>query len=209
MYASSAESRLLDNIFQSQRGGVIQSYGIDPHSHFNLLYTFGQHKSLNGKNYLPHHAILGEINRAEHAIKITLFLMGELLGDHSDSVITALINAKNRGVNVHLLLNGHVARQGKVGVQRSMEEELKQPLLPAVDQLRFAGVAVGLVYGQDDHDVPYSPIHSKYCIIDDHIVIDVVSIGITPQSFLMTWLLLPPIMKLQNLICMSLKKYSV
>ena len=53
-----------------------------------------------------------------------------------------------------------------------MDEELSQPLLPAVDQLRFAGVTVGLVYGQDDHDVPYSPIHSKYCIIDDYIVID-------------------------------------
>ncbi|MCK5120539.1 MAG: phosphatidylserine/phosphatidylglycerophosphate/cardiolipin synthase family protein, partial [Methylococcales bacterium] len=102
----------------------------------------------------------------------TLFLIGELLGDHHDSVITALINAKNRGVNVHILLNGHIARQGNVGVKRSMDEELNQPLLPAVDQLRFAGVTVGLVYGQDDHDVPYSPIHSKYCIIDDYIVID-------------------------------------
>jgi phosphatidylserine/phosphatidylglycerophosphate/cardiolipin synthase-like enzyme len=29
-----------------------------------------------------------------------------------------------------------------------------------------------LVYGQDDHSVPYSPIHSKYCVIDDCIVIE-------------------------------------
>jgi len=33
-------------------------------------------------------------------------------------------------------------------------------------------VRVGLVYGQDDLPVPYSPIHSKYCVIDDYIVID-------------------------------------
>ena len=33
-------------------------------------------------------------------------------------------------------------------------------------------MVVGLVYGQDDHAVPYSPIHSKYCVIDDAIVID-------------------------------------
>ncbi len=171
-FHSKGVCRLLDNIFQSQRGGVIQQYGIDPHSQFNLLYTFGRHTMQNGENYLPHHAILGEINRAKHSIKVTLFLIGELLGDHHDSVITALINAKKRGVYVHLLLNGHIARQGKVGVVRSMDEELSQPLLHAVDQLRFAGVSVGLVYGQDDHDVPYSPIHSKYCIIDDYIVID-------------------------------------
>ncbi|MFW5442754.1 MAG: phospholipase D-like domain-containing protein [Methylococcaceae bacterium] len=171
-FHSKGVCRLMDNIFQSQRGGVIQQYGVDPHSQFNLLYTFGQHTMENGANYLPHHAILGEINRAQHSIKVTLFLIGELLGDHQDSVISALINAKNRGVHVHLLLNGHIARQGKVGVVRSMDDELSQPLLPAVDQLRFAGVTVGLVYGKDDHEVPYSPIHSKYCIIDDYIVID-------------------------------------
>ncbi|MFK5947683.1 MAG: phospholipase D-like domain-containing protein [Methylococcales bacterium] len=171
-FHSKGMCRLLDNIFQSQRGGVIQQYGIDPHSHFNMLYTYGRYTIANGENYLPHHAILSEINRAKHSIKVTLFLIGDLLGGHHDSVINALIEAKNRGVYVHLLLNGHIARQGEVGVMRSMEEELSQPLLSAVDQLRFAGVPVGLVYGQDDHEVPYSPIHSKYCIIDDYIVID-------------------------------------
>ena len=47
-----------------------------------------------------------------------------------------------------------------------------RPLLPAVQRLKNAGIAVGLVYGQDDHAVPYSPIHSKYCIIDDYIVLE-------------------------------------
>ena len=171
-FHSKGVCRLLDNIFQSQRGGVIQKYGIDPLSHFNLLYTFGRHVMLNGKPYRPHHAILGEINRAKHSIKISLFLIGDLLGDHHDSVVNALINAKNRGVNVHLLLNGHLARQGRIGVERPMAEELARPLLPTVDRLKYAGIAVGLVYGQDDHPVPYSPIHSKYCIIDDYIVIE-------------------------------------
>ncbi len=79
--------RLLDNIFQSQRGGVIQRYGVDPFSQFNLLYTFGRHTMQSGENYLPHHAILAEINRANHSIKISLFLIGELLGNYNDSVI--------------------------------------------------------------------------------------------------------------------------
>ncbi len=171
-FHSKGVCRLLDNIFQSQRGGVIQHYGIDPYSHFNLLYTFGRHTMQNGENYLPHLAILAEINRARHSIKITLFLIGELLGDHQDSVICALINAKNRGVYVHILFNGHLARQGKIGVERPMDEELSRPLLPVIERLKAAGVAVGLVYGVDEHSVPYSPIHSKYCIIDETIVID-------------------------------------
>ncbi|MGZ8227458.1 MAG: phospholipase D-like domain-containing protein [Methylococcaceae bacterium] len=164
--------RLLDNIFQSQRGGVIQKYGIDPLSHFNLLYTFGRHTISNGKVYRPHHAILAEIHRSRHAIKLSLFLVGDLLGDHHDSVINALIQAKHRGVYVHVLFNGHLAREGKIGVERTMEEELRRPLLPAVQRLKSAGVIVGLVYGQDDHPVPYSPIHSKYCVIDDYIVLE-------------------------------------
>jgi len=171
-FHSKGVCRLLDNIFQSQRGGVNQKYGIDPLSHFNLLYTFGRHTMLNGKPYRPHHAILGEIHRARHSIKLSLFLIGELLGDHHDSVIDALIHAKNRGVYVHMLFNGHLARQGRVGIERSMADELARPLLPAVQRLKNAGIAVGLVYGQDDHPVPYSPIHSKYCIIDDSIVIE-------------------------------------
>jgi len=171
-FHSKGMCRLLDNIFQSQRGGVNQKYGIDPLSHFNMLYTFGRHTMLNGKPYRPHHAILAEIHRARHSIKVTLFLIGDLLGDHHDSVVDALIHAQDRGVYVHLLLNGHLARQGRIGVERPMWEELQRPLLPAIQRLRAAGVPVGLVYGQDDHPVPYSPIHSKYCIIDDCIVIE-------------------------------------
>ncbi|MCK5872590.1 MAG: phosphatidylserine/phosphatidylglycerophosphate/cardiolipin synthase family protein, partial [Methylococcales bacterium] len=171
-FHSKGVCRLLDNIFQSQRGGVVQSYGIDPFSHFNLLYTFGRHTMENGEIYLPHHAILAEIHRAKSSIKISLFLIGELLGNHHDSVICALIKAKHQGVEVHILFNGHLARQGKIGVERSMDDELKRPLLPVIERLKSEGVRVGLVYGQDDHPVPYSPIHSKYCIIDDAIVIE-------------------------------------
>jgi len=164
--------RLLDNVFQSQRGGVNQKYGIDPLSQFNLLYTFGRHYMRNGKLYRPHHAILAEIHRARHSIKLSLFLMGDLMGEHNDSVVDALIHANDRGVDVQILFNGHLARQGKIGIERTMHEELNRPLLPAVERLKSGGVCVGLVYGLDDHPVPYSPIHSKYCIVDDSIVIE-------------------------------------
>lgn len=53
-----------------------------------------------------------------------------------------------------------------------MAEELKRPLLPSITRLKEAGISVALAYGMDDFKVPYSPIHSKYCVIDDHIVLE-------------------------------------
>ena len=50
-----------------------------------------------------------------------------------------------------------------------MAEELKRPLLPSVVRFEEAGIPVALVYGTHDVPVPYSPIHSKYCIIDEHV----------------------------------------
>ena len=164
--------RLLDNIFQACRGGVIQRYGIDPLSPFNLLYTFGRTAMLNGAYYRPHQAILAEINRARHSIHLCLFLIGELRGEHGDSVIDALIAAKHRGVDVRLILNGHLAWEGSPARERSMDEELRRTLLPAVRRLQHAGIPIALVYGVHDRPVPYSPIHSKQCVIDEYIVLD-------------------------------------
>jgi hypothetical protein len=171
-FRSRGVRHLFDNIFQSVRGGVIQRYGIDPLSHFNILYTFGCQATMNGKYYRPHHAIISEIHRARDSIKLVLFLIGELRGEHHDSVIDALISSHRRGVDVQIILNGHLARQGDPGKEHPMAEELKRPLLPSVTRLKEAGIPVALVYGTHDVAVPYSPIHSKYCIIDDRLVLE-------------------------------------
>ena len=171
-FRSQGVCRLLDNIFQACRGGVVQRYGIDPFASFNLLYTFGRTAMLNGRYYRPHHAILAEINRARHSIHLCLFLIGELRGEHGDSVIDALIQAWHRGVYVRVILNGHLAWEGDPGRERSLVEELRRPLLPAVRRLQEAGLPIALVYGIHDRPIPYSPIHSKQCVIDERIVID-------------------------------------
>ncbi len=164
--------RLLDNVFQSIRGGIIQPYRIDPLSPFNLFYTFGRHVLNNGKYYRPAHAIIAEIHRARYSIKLCLFLINELMGEYRDSVIEALIQAKNRGVDIHVILNGHVAHPGDPRKEYTMKEELSRPVLPAISRLRRAGVRVGLAYGRNDDRIPYCPLHSKYCIIDEYIVLD-------------------------------------
>jgi hypothetical protein len=53
-----------------------------------------------------------------------------------------------------------------------MHEELRRPLLPSIMRLKEASIPVAVGYGLDDIAVPYSPIHSKYCIIDDYIVLE-------------------------------------
>lgn len=164
--------RLLDNIFQSIRGGVIQPYRIDPFSPFNLLYTFGRHVLSNGKYYRPAHAIISEIHRARHSIRLCLFLVNEMMGEYHDSVIEALIHARKRGVEIHMILNGHVAHPGDPRREYTMKEELNRPVLPAISRLRDAGIRVGLAYGRHDDRIPYCPLHSKYCIIDDYIVLE-------------------------------------
>ncbi len=171
-FHSKGMARLLDNIFQSIRGGVIQRYTIDPLSQFNLLYTYGRQLMSNGHRYRPHQAILSEIHRAQRSIKLCLFLIGEMTGQHADSVIDALIWAQGRGVDVQVVLNGHLARKGDPGREHTMAEELARPLLPAVYRLKRAGVPVLLAYGRHDQPVPYCPIHSKYCIIDDYKVLE-------------------------------------
>jgi hypothetical protein len=171
-FRSHGVTRLLDNIFQSIRGGVIQHYAVDPYSHFNLLYTFGRHSLADGRPYRPHQAILAEVGRARSSIRLCLFLLGELRGEHCESVIDALVHAHRRGVAVDVILNGHIAREGDPGRERTAEEEVARPLLPSVARLRRAGVEVGLAYGQVDHRVPYCPLHAKYAVIDDRVVLD-------------------------------------
>lgn len=171
-FRSQGVVRLFDNIFQSVKGCVIQRYGIDPFAHFNLLYTFGRHSGMNGKYYRPHHAIISELHRAQHSIRLVLFLIGELRGEYNDSVIDALISAHKRGVDVKIILNGHLAREGDPGKERTMAAEIKRPLLPSIARLKEAGVNVALAYGTHDVPVPYSPIHSKYCVIDERLVLE-------------------------------------
>ena len=171
-FRSYGVSRLLDNIFQSIRGGVIQRYEVDASSHFNLLYTFGRHFTHGGRVYRPQHAILSEINRAKRSIRCCLFLLGEMQGDYGDSVVDALISARRRNVDVQVILNGHVTRQGDPTKECTMDEELRRPLVPAVARLERSGVPVFLAYGVHDQRVPYCPLHAKYCVIDQQVVLD-------------------------------------
>ncbi len=115
---------------------------------------------------------MAEITRAQYSIDICLFLIGDLRGEHNDSVIDALIQAHWRGIRVRCIFNGHLAWEGEVGQPRTMEEEYNRTLLPAIQRLKDANVPIALVHGVYDRPIPYSPIHSKQCVIDEKIVLD-------------------------------------
>ncbi len=53
-----------------------------------------------------------------------------------------------------------------------MREELERPLVPAVGRLQRARIPMALAYGLVDHRVPFSPLHSKYCVIDNRVVLE-------------------------------------
>jgi phosphatidylserine/phosphatidylglycerophosphate/cardiolipin synthase-like enzyme len=145
---------------------------VDLHAGFNLLYTYGRQLLPCGRAYRPQHAIFHEIHQARRSIRLNLFTLGDLSGDHEDSVVDALIQARNRGVDTQLIVNGHMTRQGDPGIARTMGEELGRPLLSAIYRLKCAGLPVYMAYGQHDDHVPYCPIHAKSAIFDDYRVIE-------------------------------------
>jgi len=168
-FSTNAVCRIFENIFQSTRGGVIQKYSIDPYSPFNILFTFGRH-TFEGINFRPHRAIIRQIQRATSSIHACLFIIGEM-EDEGNNIINALILRKKK-VYVNLILNGHIVREGPNDKPFAMKDELKRPMISSVKRLINSGVKVNLAYGRNDDHIPYCPIHSKYCIIDDRIVID-------------------------------------
>ena len=109
---------------------------------------------------------------SRRSIKPCLFLINELRGEYQESVTDALVQAQRRGVDVQVIANGHMAREGDPSRAFTMQEELARPLQPAVIKLRRHGIPVGLTYGLTDHRVPYCPLHPKYCVIDDSIVLE-------------------------------------
>ncbi len=169
---SEGVARLLDNVFHSIRGGVVQRYVVDPFADFNLLYTFGRQVVPCGEAYRPQQAIFTEIHRARRCIKLNLFMIGELAGDHEDSVVDALLEARRRGVDVQAIVNGHMARKGDPATAHPMGEELSRPLQDSVIRLKHAGIPVFMAYGVHDNRVPYCPIHAKSAVFDDSRVLD-------------------------------------
>jgi fido (protein-threonine AMPylation protein) len=157
---------LFENAFQAIRGGVVQPLQVDPEARFNLYYSFGYTRTKSGKPFRAQDALITEINHARTSIDACMFDIGFLKGvsvadDHETDVVTALINARDRGVKVKLLLNGQIAHTGPMPA--SWDKDFPRPLKPAAQRLKDAWMDVGFVYY---HESIYSPLHHKLAAID-------------------------------------------
>lgn len=158
-------------VYHALRGGAIPEIEIDPGSRYNLLYSFGRYHTSLKKYYRPRDAIITEINNARRSLVVCMFdlqhLGGVSLNDHHETdVIAALINARNRGVRVRIILNGMIAHTGKL--PEPWDLRFPRPLKEAVQRLKDAWMEVILVYY---HESVYSPLHHKFAVFDDQVVI--------------------------------------
>jgi phosphatidylserine/phosphatidylglycerophosphate/cardiolipin synthase-like enzyme len=100
-----------------------------------------------------------------------MFDLGYLTGisyheHHETDVITALINARNRGVRVKIILNGMIAHTGPLPEPWDLNRS--RPLKDAVQRLKDAWMEINCIYYRESI---YSPLHHKFAVFDGHTVI--------------------------------------
>ncbi len=171
IYYSRDFALLYSNIYHAIRGGVIQRLAVHPQSRYNLYYSFGSYCTSWRDYYRAQDAIITEINNARHSIVISMFDIGYLTGispddHHERDVISALINARNRGVRVKIILNGQIAHTGPM--PEHWDIDFHRPLKEPVQHLKDAWMEVVSVYYWESI---YSPLHHKFAVFDDYTVI--------------------------------------
>lgn len=159
------------NIYHAIRGGVIRRIGINPFSRYNLYYSFGSYYTAWRNDYRPQDAIITEINNSRHSVLISMFDIGHFSGvsahdSHETDVIDALINAKNRGAYVKLILNGMITHSGPM--PEHWDKDYDRPLKEPVQRLKDAGIDIVFIYYWESI---YSPLHHKFAVFDDNTVI--------------------------------------
>lgn len=166
VFRSRDVATLYENAFQAIRGGVVQPLQMDPYARLNLYYSFGYSQTRQGKLFRAQDALVTELNNAQSSIELAMFDLGFLKGvsiadEHETDVVTALVNARDRGVKVKILLNGQIAHTGPL--PEPWDKDFKRPLKPAAQRLKDAWMDVGFVYY---HESIYSPLHHKFAAID-------------------------------------------
>lgn len=162
---------LYANIYHAIRGGVVQRLEVNPESRYNLYYSFGSYYTPSRHYFRLQDAIITEIDNARHSIVLCMFDMDYLTGvsagdNHETDVITALINARNRGVRVRIILNGMIVHTGRL--PEPWDKGFRRPLKGPIQRLNDAWMEVVYVYYRESI---YSPLHHKFGVFDSRTVI--------------------------------------
>ncbi|MBF0487828.1 MAG: phosphatidylserine/phosphatidylglycerophosphate/cardiolipin synthase family protein [Nitrospirae bacterium] len=171
VYYSRDFATLYANIYCAIKGGVIQRIQTIPESRYNLYYSFGSYYTPFRDYYRPQDAIITEINNARLSIIVSMFdigwMTGVASGDHQETdIVTALINARNRGVHVKIILNGMIAHTG--ALPETWDKNRWRPLKEPVQRLKDNWMELVFVYY---HESIYSPLHHKFAVFDNFTVI--------------------------------------
>ncbi|MBF0458218.1 MAG: hypothetical protein HQK99_10025 [Nitrospirae bacterium] len=171
VYYSREFATLYSNIYCAIKGGVIQRIEVTPESRYNLYYTFGSYYTHFRDYYRPQDVIITEINNAKHSIVVSMFDIGWLAGvssydHHETDVVSALITARNRGVQVKIILNGMIAHTG--ALPETWDKSKWRPLKEPAQRLKDNWMDLVFVYY---HESIYSPLHHKFAVFDNYTVI--------------------------------------
>jgi fido (protein-threonine AMPylation protein) len=168
---SKAAALVFANVFNAIKGGVIREVEVDPKARCNFYYSFGGSIVPGFGTYRPQDAIISEIANARESIELCMFDIGFLAGrsladGRETDVVSALIEARDRGVRVRIALNGLIAHTGPE--PEPWDKDFPRPLKEAVRRLVDAWMEVNLVHYWDNIR---SPVHHKFAVIDRETVL--------------------------------------
>ena len=169
-YHSREASLLYGYVYGAIRHGYKVQLQVSPSNTHNLYYSFGVYRSA-GALVRPQDAIITEIGEAKESILVCMFDLARLKGvclstERELDVIEALIQARDRGVRVRILLNGMTAHSGPA--PEAWDKAFIRPLKEPMERLSDAWMEVFYVYYWESI---YSPLHHKFAVIDGKTVI--------------------------------------
>jgi hypothetical protein len=170
VHRSKDASLLYRAVYGAIRHGRRVSLAVDPSNRYNLYYSFGCYQGPDGA-VRPQDAIVNEIARARESIVVCMFELARLKGivcggERELDVVEALIQARDRGVRVRIIVNGMMSHGGHQPEDwdKAFRRRLKEPM----ERLRNAWMEVFHVYYWESI---YSPLHHKFAVIDSSTVI--------------------------------------
>jgi phosphatidylserine/phosphatidylglycerophosphate/cardiolipin synthase-like enzyme len=169
-HRSKDASLLYCSVYEAIRHGRRISLDIDPSDRFNLYYSFGTYQGPHGA-ITSQDVIVSEMAKARESIVVCMFelarLKGRLYGDGRElDAVEALIQARDRGVRVRIIVNGMMSHGGPQ--PEDWDKAFRRPLKEPMERLRNAWMEVSHVYYWESI---YSPLHHKFAVIDSSTVI--------------------------------------
>ncbi len=169
-YRSTETSLLYRAVYEALRHGHKVRLHVNPLNRYNHYYSFGAYQSPDAP-VRPQDAIITEIVEAKRSILVCMFDLSRLRGislgtGEGLDVIEALIQARDRGVRVRVLLNGMTAHTGPL--PEPWDKAFPRPLKEPMQRLKDAWMEVSYVYYWESI---YSPLHHKFAVFDERAVI--------------------------------------